>query len=443
MQSSTRQLSTAVQDVPAPVAADKAGNRSRGRRGSAAQRYEAVKAQFYCLADSNVGLHVEIQAMVKSVTNSLECRSTCDVGLLELGLIPLGLENGQTEVLITAAATQALPVVLVADDLVAARRNALPPNVIGVIANDDSGAAKLREISHQIGSNAHQNLWLVGEFDGYTCQLYLNLGYRVTCVDQLHQVDFADECANLRASASIVVLNSSGARSYHDFDNFPLHLQKALEGNDFFSMITLLDAQSCELKYLWQQLGVTAIDRRYMLEHEVAHLVQVTLRRQHKLVALSHDAVRDSRTGIYNKNYLEDSGRRLHAAAQRGETPFAVVVLQLRASGSLAAADNFDVIQAIHRVLQNELRINDIVAQRFPEELICLVSSSERYALAGFLERICDAIEAELVAQFEKDLPLSVGATIEQGASFDTMMHRATMAALQCRLPESGIVVIL
>lgn len=441
MQSNTRQLSTVVQ-----------GNLAHGRdkesiqhqrRATAAQRYCAAETQCFCLADSNVELHVDIQARVKSVTNSVECRSSCDAGVLELGLIPVGLGNGQSEMLISAASSQALPVVLVADDLVAARRNPLPPNVIGVIANDESGAAKLRELCDQVGANVHQNIWLVGEFDDYTRLLIQHLGYNVTCVDQLHQIDFADECPNLRASASIVVLNSSGARSYHDFDKFPAQLEKALNGNDFFSMITLLDAQSCELKYLWQQLGATAIDRRHMLEQEVLDLVQTSLRRQHRLVTLTHDAVRDSQTGIYNKNYLEDSGRRLHAAAQRGESPFAVAVLQLGSSGSLAASDNFAVIQAAHQVLQRELRFNDVVAQRFPEELVCLISSAERYALAGFLERILTAIETELEGRLGHNMPLRIGATIEQGASFDSMMHRATMAALQCRLPESGIVVIL
>ncbi len=441
MQGNTRQLSTVVQRSKAFEQSEETVRHLR--RDSASVKYRPVEVQFFCLADSNLGLHTDIQARVKSVTNSAECRSRCNVGLLELGLIPFGATNKQSELLMSAAATQALPVVVVADDLVAARRSPLPPNVVAVIANDESGAAKLRDISHQIGSHVHQKLWLVGDFNGYTQRLYQNLGYSVTCVDQLHQIDVVDECSNERASASTVVLNSSGERSYHDYDNFPAQLEEAIASNEYFSMFTLLDAQSCELKYLWQQLGVTAIDQRYTLEQEVVGLVRASLSQQHRLVTLNHDALRNCRTGIYNKNYLDEAGRLLHAASQRGETPFAVVVIQLRATDSLASVDNVEIIQNIHQLLQSELRVNDIVAQRFPEELICLISSAERYSLAGLLERVHKAIQVNLESQFGRELPLRIGATVEQGASFDAMMHRATMAALQCSLPDSGIVVIL
>lgn len=449
MHSSQRQLSTALHGG-ADHGFDQAPVQHR-RTIPAALKYPAIEFECFLLADTNAGLHADIHAQVKRVSNDLEnsalIESSIESSVLELGLVTLGLHNQadeqHNELLISLAAARAMPVVMIADDPLAAHRSILPPNVIAVIDNSQHGAEKLHRVTRQLGSNAHQKIWLVGEFDDYIELLLKNLGYQVTHVDFLHQIDFADECVNLRANASIVVLNSSGARSYQDFDNVPLPLLQALEANESFSMVTVLDVQSCELKSHWQQLGVVAMDSRYMLEYELIEHVQISLQRQHRLITLQHDAVRDSATGIYNNNYLEDSGRRLHAAASRGDTSFAVVVIQLRAAHSLAGIRNAEVIQVMHQLLQEELRLNDVVAQRFPDELVCLVSSAERNTVAAFLERVCESLRDGLHQHFDTDISLGIGATAEQGADFDGMMHRATMAALQSRMPGNGLVVIL
>ena len=445
MQSSSRQLSTIT---------DSGSDNQQGEnfvhhvpKIPAARKFAGASLECFLLADTNAGLHSDIQSQVRCTSNTPECLVTTGDNVLQVGLVTL-LQNDQVddqrnELLMSAAASMALPVVLVTNDPVAARRSPLPANIVDIVENDTTGAGRLRETTTKLAANVHQKIWLVGQFDDYTGLLFRNLGYQVSEVDQLSEIDFADECANLRASATLVVLNSAGARSYHDYDKFPIVLSQALQGNEFFSMITLLDAHSSELKQYWQQLGATALDSRTLLEHELLDLVRTSLARQHRLVTLQYDAVRDTATGIYNANYLEDTGRRLHAAAARGELSFAVVVLQIRASRSLAGTRTVEIVEAMNEVLLKELRISDVIAQRFPEELVCLISSAERYALASSLERVCDSLQCRFEEQFGLEFPLAIGATAERGASFDAMMHRATMAALQCHLPDNGIVVIL
>ncbi len=445
MHSSRRQLSTSFHRE-----ADHQLDREsvqRRRSLAAAKKYPGHEVRCFLLADTNTGLDADIHTQVKRVSNDPETLDPGESSAMELGLITMGLDNSiddqHTELLISVTAARATPVVMIADDPVAARRSILPPNVVTVIDNSQRGAEKLHRITQQLGANAYQNIWLVGDFDEYTQLLFRNLGYRLTTVDFLHQIDFADECLNLRANASMVILNSTGARSYQDLDNAPLPLQQALETNESFSMITLLDKQSSELKAHWRQMGATTMDSSHMLEQDFVEHVQTSLHRQHQLVKLQHDAVRDSATGIYNKTYLEDSGRRLHAAARRGDASFAIVVIQLRAPQSLAGIRCAEVIQVMHQLLQTQLRFNDVVAQRFPEELVCLISSAERHAVAGFIERVCDSLCDSLNEQFDSEIVLGIGATAEQGADFDGMMHRATMAALQCRTPDNELVVIL
>lgn len=446
MQSTNRQVHATVQDEGDD---NRHGSPAFQRRHiAAATRFKPGEVSCFLLADSNTCLHPDLHREVRVVSNDPGYCETGEESSILIGLIPMddGATRGTTshaELMIQSATSQALPVVLVTEDVSVVRRTSLAPNIVDVVSNDPHGAQRVRELQSQVGANIHQEIWLVGEHDAYTASLLNGLGYQVHCVEKLHEVDCADECSNLRSKAVTVILNSCGPRSYSDFDKFPPRLEQALSGNECFSLFVKLDAQSAELKSLWRQRGVATSDTRYVSESDLVLQVQAALRQQHLLAMLQHDSCRDPRSGICNNNFLEESGRRLHATAQRGDSPFSVVVLQTRMIESLARTAESEIIEVLHECLSRELRESDVIAQRFPGELVCLVTSTGPYALPHLVERLHESVMQDVQQRFGVECSVSIGATAERGIGFDSMMHRATMAALQCQLPDSGLVVIL
>ena len=97
----------------------------------------------------------------------------------------------------------------------------------------------------------------------------------------------------------------------------------------------------------------------------------------------------------------------------------------------------------IDKHIKKHLRQHDIVAQRFPGELVLLITSSAQLELASLLQRLSEEIQMFVAEELDRKIELAVGATAENGVNFDAMLHRATMAALQCKLPGSGVIVML
>jgi len=63
--------------------------------------------------------------------------------------------------------------------------------------------------------------------------------------------------------------------------------------------------------------------------------------------------------------------------------------------------------------------------------------------LSAVLERLSLDLQGYLESSLRQNLEIAVGATNENGVSFDAMIHRATMAALQCHMPGARAIVIL
>ena len=84
-----------------------------------------------------------------------------------------------------------------------------------------------------------------------------------------------------------------------------------------------------------------------------------------------------------------------------------------------------------------------MVAQRFSGELVCLLTSVGNLTLSAVLERLSSDLQDHVAGVSRLNIRVAVGATNENGVSFDAMIHRATMAALQCHMPGTGEIVVL
>ena len=388
--------------------------------------------------------------LIRSASSDWNYISTSDDTALQLKLIPHDLVADENEdswsdlhKIRLKAADESVLTVIVSSNPAAARRIEFPPNVLQVIGNDIEGVAALRRLIRRIEQRRLQKLWLVGDENPYLAQLFSSLGYPVQSVDKLHQITGLDECVTLRNCSCHVILVSCGRKSYVDYDTCPGVIKAALNTNDLFSMHVIIDEAGLDLKSQWEHRGVSITELKHLRERELVDSVSSKLHMQHQLSLLHSDVIRHPSTGIYNKTYLDDCGRRLHAMASRGNLFFAVVVIQFRVRNSLSEGIDTDLVRDLNVFIQERLREYDVVAQRFSGELVCLLTSVGNLTLSTVLDRLSCDLQNYLESSVRQDLDVAVGATNENGVSFDSMIHRATMAALQCHMPGAGAVVVL
>lgn len=156
---------------------------------------------------------------------------------------------------------------------------------------------------------------------------------------------------------------------------------------------------------------------------------------------LRHMAHHDALTGLPNRTLLREHMRKLIARARRGDTRFAVHVMDLDAFKSIndllghAAGDRF--IKTICAHVQSYIREGDTLARLGGDEFAIVQSNvTSEHDAAAVAERILEAIET--FPAFEK-APVSTTASIgiaihpADGADSDTLIKNADLAMYQAK----------
>ena len=425
-------------------------------RLNAIERYPAAPVRCHLIADSYPALHPEFSPLISSVSSvDVFDDETLAIGAKTLLVLPVDdsvgnhRDDSTTKLLeelcvarqVTGSAQ--LPVVLVCSNPTSLRRMGCPANTLATITNSADGAYRLRRLMRQFGQRQHQRIWIIGDKDTTLGDLFDCHGFDARRADQIKDIDSIDAGVTSRHAAEHILLVSCGPRCFSDHDNCPPHFVSALQGNDLLSMSVILDETSIDMKPAWEERGATTMMLSQINEQTLIEQITQKLYIQHQVAILHHDAVRNPNSGMYNKSYLDDCGRRLHGMASRGSLFFAVAVVQLRSKENGHGEPDSDALSQVSKYISQHLREHDVVAQRFPGELVFLITNSTPPGLQSFLQRLSDNLQEFLTDHLQRDIDLAIGATAENGVSFDAMLHRATMAALQCKIPGSRIVLTL
>ncbi len=430
--------------------------RMKSGRLNAMERYSATPVRCHLIADSYPALNPEFSSLI-SAAGSIDVfdAKVLDSSATTILVLPVGendlnpSENSANRVLEKynrarqATASLQVPLVLVCDNPTSLRRMGYPANTLAAITNSPDGACRLRRIINQFGQRRHQRIWIVGDDGASLSGLFSCHGFDTRQIDCVTEIESVDVGVTSRNSAEHILLLSCGPKCYSDYENFPPHFVSALQSNDLLSMNVVLDETSADMKPAWEERGAATM---MLSDVDQQALIDQTSRKlylQHQIAILHHDAVRNSVTGIYNRTYLDDCGRRLHSMASRGSLFFAVAVIQFRSNEAGQIDFDGNVLSRVSSYISQHLREHDVVAQRFPGELVFLITNSTPPALHSFLQRLSDHLHEALSETLQLDVDLAIGATAENGVSFDAMLHRATMAALQCKIPGSRILLTL
>jgi len=377
-----------------------------------------IDVRCHLVADKTCLLFDGFSVLIRSASTDWNYSSANGGQSLQLKLIPHDLvdDDGMGSFsdlhrIRALASDESVLTVIISNNPAAARRIEFPPNVLQVIANNVDGVAALRRLIRRIEQRRNQKLWLVGDENPYLAQLFSGLGFAVQSVDKLHQITGLDECVTIRNCACHVILVSCGRKCYVDYDTCPSVIRAALNTNDLFSMHVVIDEAGIDLKSQWEHRGVSITELRHLNERELVDSVSSKLHMQHQLALLHNDVIRHPSTGIYNKTYLDDCGRRLHAMASRGNLFFAVVVIQFRARDSISDGIDTELVADINTFVQERLREYDVVAQRFSGELVCLITSVGNLTLPAVLDRLSLELQDYLESSARQNLGVAVGAT--------------------------------
>ena len=131
------------------------------------------------------------------------------------------------------------------------------------------------------------------------------------------------------------------------------------------------------------------------------------IQRIHAELAVAHrrleqDALTDVLTGLPNRRYLIDRLAHDWAAARRGGTPLACMVVDIDFFKSVNDTWGHDigdaVLRAVARVLQQEVRGSDVVCRLGGEEFV-VVSTADFESAMRCAERLRSAIERQVAAE--------------------------------------------
>jgi len=163
-------------------------------------------------------------------------------------------------------------------------------------------------------------------------------------------------------------------------------------------------------------LRVVSLQHKVNADRDEIHRVHAELAVAHR--RLEQDALTDVLTGLPNRRYLIDRLAHDWAAARRGGTPLACMVVDIDHFKTVNDTFGHDVgdevLRAVANVLQRHVRGTDVVC-RFGGEEFVVISATDFDSALQFAERLRSAIEQEMpspVCPINRPVTVSIGVDV-------------------------------
>jgi len=163
-------------------------------------------------------------------------------------------------------------------------------------------------------------------------------------------------------------------------------------------------------------LRVVALQHKVNADRDEIHRVHAELAVAHR--RLEQDALTDVLTGLPNRRYLIDRLAHDWAAARRGGTPLACMVIDIDHFKDVNDTFGHDVgdevLRSVAAVLQHHVRGTDVVC-RFGGEEFVVITATDFESAVQFAERLRNAIEEEmpaLLSPFAQRVTVSIGVDV-------------------------------
>jgi diguanylate cyclase (GGDEF)-like protein len=189
--------------------------------------------------------------------------------------------------------------------------------------------------------------------------------------------------------------------------------------------------------------GKAAIsDTKRLLAQSLAEQIALALANLKLRETLRHQSIRDPLTGLYNRRHLEESMQRELARAQRKQSPLAVVMLDVdhfkRFNDTFGHDAGDLVLQAMGRVLREQLRASDVPCRYGGEEFVLLLPDATFEATKQRAESLRLAVQALSINQNGQPLgPISISLGIamypQHGDTVENLIPAADAALYRAK----------
>jgi diguanylate cyclase (GGDEF)-like protein len=163
-------------------------------------------------------------------------------------------------------------------------------------------------------------------------------------------------------------------------------------------------------------LRVVSLQHKVNADRDEIHRVHAELAVAHR--RLEQDALTDVLTGLPNRRYLIDRLAHDWAAARRGGTPLACMVIDIDHFKDVNDTFGHDVgdevLRSVAAVLQRHVRGTDVVC-RFGGEEFVVITATDFDSAVQFAERLRKGIEEEmpaLLSPFARRVTVSIGVDV-------------------------------
>jgi len=183
--------------------------------------------------------------------------------------------------------------------------------------------------------------------------------------------------------------------------------------------------------------------------HEIHTLITAynTMRRQihHRQIALEHQAMHDSLTGLPNRALLQDRLEQAIQQARRHNSNIAFMLLDLdrfkNINDTLGHAVGDQVLQEISQRLSNSLRTSDTVARLGGDEFAIISPEVDDIQISALIEKITSAIGRPIeINKQNMHVDVSIGISLfpKNDNNADSLMRLADIAMYDAKRNKKG-----
>jgi diguanylate cyclase (GGDEF)-like protein/PAS domain S-box-containing protein len=193
--------------------------------------------------------------------------------------------------------------------------------------------------------------------------------------------------------------------------------------------------------------GVPVLENDGTIREWVGVCTDITERKRHEeqlaemnarmVEALREQAVRDPLTGLFNRQYLDETLMREIRRDRRRRAPFSVVMLDIDHfkifNDTYGHAAGDQVLKELGRLLRDTVRVSDIACRYGGEEFVVVLLNADLAAALPIVERICRDIRRKQCIYRDQTLPaITVSAGLAQypmnGTSAEELLRAADEA---------------
>lgn len=144
---------------------------------------------------------------------------------------------------------------------------------------------------------------------------------------------------------------------------------------------------------------------------------QMSMKLKENMELLEQSAIKDQLTGIYNRRYLMQEGKKLLEACIRGNQPCSVLVIDIdnfkNVNDTFGHSVGDIVLKHIAEIISNNVRDSDIAVRYGGEEFIVLTTNSSAQDSAKLAERI----RLSVLKQLFQDRQILLNCTVSIGVA--------------------------